>query len=93
MEVGNEMKIFITLTKYNTCQQREEGNPLLVVDYLVRILPSLTTVSNVFMRIGTYPLMLILTVYNNPPLLDLLCTESISFPFQVNVDSLPFVEK
>ena len=31
MEVGNEMGIFITLTKYNTCQQREEGKPLLVM--------------------------------------------------------------
>ena len=88
MEVGNRMKSFITLTKYNTCQQREEGNPQFVVNYLVSILPSLTMVSSVFMRIETYPLILILTVYNNPPLLDLLCTESISFPFQVNVDSL-----
>ena len=25
-EVGNEMEIFITLTKYNTCQWCEEGN-------------------------------------------------------------------
>ena len=25
-EVENEMKIFITLTKYNTCQRRGEGN-------------------------------------------------------------------
>ena len=25
MEGGNEMEIFITLTKYNTHQQREEG--------------------------------------------------------------------
>ena len=24
-EVGNEMEIFIILTKYNTCQRREEG--------------------------------------------------------------------
>ena len=31
------MEIFITLTKYNTCQRREEGNPLLVVNYLVSI--------------------------------------------------------
>ena len=30
-EVGNEMEIFITLTKYNTYQWREEGNPLLMV--------------------------------------------------------------
>ena len=26
MEVGNEMEIFITLTKYNTHQWYEEGN-------------------------------------------------------------------
>ena len=25
-EVGNEMEIFITLTKYNTCRWHEEGN-------------------------------------------------------------------
>ena len=25
-EVGNEIEIFITLTKYNTCQRSEEGN-------------------------------------------------------------------
>ena len=33
-EVGNEMEIFITLTKYNTLQQHEEGKPLLVY-YLI----------------------------------------------------------
>ena len=26
MEVGNKIEIFVTLTKYNTCQWREEGN-------------------------------------------------------------------
>ena len=26
MEVGNEMEIFIALTKYNNCQKRKEGN-------------------------------------------------------------------
>ena len=26
MKVGNEMEIFITLTKYNMCQEHEEGN-------------------------------------------------------------------
>ena len=26
MEVGNEMKIFITLTKYHPHQQHEQGN-------------------------------------------------------------------
>ena len=31
MEVGNQMEIFITLTKYNTRQRSEEGKPLLVV--------------------------------------------------------------
>ena len=39
MEVGNEIEIFITLTKYNTCQQLEEGKPLQVVYYLVSALP------------------------------------------------------
>ena len=29
--VGNEMEIFIRLTKYNTHQWRGEGNPLLMV--------------------------------------------------------------
>ena len=31
------MEIFITLRKYNMRQQHEEGNPLLVVNYLVSI--------------------------------------------------------
>ena len=31
MEVENEMEIFITSTKYNTCPQHEEGKPPLVV--------------------------------------------------------------
>ena len=35
MEVGNEMEIFIALTKYNTRQQHEEGKPLLVIYYLI----------------------------------------------------------
>ena len=34
MDVGNEMEIFITLTKYYSQQQREEGKPLLGVNYL-----------------------------------------------------------
>ena len=38
MEVENEMEIFITLTKYNTPQQHEEGKPLLVVYYLISLL-------------------------------------------------------
>ena len=65
MEVGNEMEIFITLMIYNTRQQREEGKPLLVVYYLISILtPPLTTVSNIFIRQGTNPLMFRGTVYN-----------------------------
>ena len=63
-EVGNEMKIFITLTKYNTHQQCEEGNPMLMGKYLASLLPHLTTVSNIFMRNGTYLLMFIGTIYN-----------------------------
>ena len=39
-EVGNEMEIFIALTKYNTHQRRDEGKPLLVVYYLISILTS-----------------------------------------------------
>ena len=31
MEVGNEMEIFITLTKYNTLKRSEEGNSQVVV--------------------------------------------------------------
>ena len=31
MEVGNEMEIFITLTKYDTQQMDEESKPLLLV--------------------------------------------------------------
>ena len=31
------MEIFITLTKYNTRQQHEEGKPLLVVYYLISL--------------------------------------------------------
>ena len=38
-EVGNEMKIFIKLTKYNTCQLREEGNPPAFGDNLVYFHP------------------------------------------------------
>ena len=62
-EVGNEMEIFITLTKYNNRQWREKGKPLLVAYYLISILTPLTTVFNVFMRNGTYPLMIIGTIY------------------------------
>ena len=41
------MEIFITLTKYNTCQWCEEGKPLLVVYYLISMLTSLTMMSNI----------------------------------------------
>ena len=64
MEIGNEMEIFITLTKYNIHQQREEGKPLLAVYNWVSILSPLSILSNVFMGIETYLLMLISTVYN-----------------------------
>ena len=63
MEVGNEIEIFITLTKYNTRQWHEEGNPLLVVNYLVYF-HLLTIVPNVFMSNGTYSLMFMGRVYN-----------------------------
>ena len=63
-EVGNEIEIFITLKKYNTRQQDEEGKPLLIVYNLISILTPYTIVSNVFMRNGTYTLMFIGTVYN-----------------------------
>ena len=66
MEVGNEMEIFIALTKYYTCLQRKEGNPQLVVPYLItKFHTPLTIVSNVFMRNGTYPLMFLGRVNNN----------------------------
>ena len=48
MEVGNEMEIFITRTKYNTCQRHEEGNQLLVVNYLVSILPPYNSVQHIY---------------------------------------------
>ena len=62
-KVGNEMEIFITLTKYNTHQHHEEGKPLLVVYNLISILTPLSIVSNIFMRNGIYSLMLISKVY------------------------------
>ena len=39
MEVENVMRIFITLTKYNSRQQHEEHKPVLVVYYFVSTLP------------------------------------------------------
>ena len=53
------MEIFITSSKYNTLQLREDGKPLLVSQ-----LPTLTIVSNVFMRNGTYPFLFAGRVYN-----------------------------
>ena len=61
------MEIFITLTKFNTCQEWEEGKLMLVVYYLINILTLLTIVSNVFMRNEIYPLMFICMVYNITP--------------------------
>ena len=65
MEVGNEMETFIKLTKYNTRQWHEEGNPPLVMNYLVSLLLPLIIVSNIFMRLETYHIMFIGMVYNN----------------------------
>ena len=39
------MEIFVIIRKYNTRQLREEGNPELVVNYFVSILPPLIIVS------------------------------------------------
>ena len=58
------MEMFIRLTKYDICQRREEGKPLLVVYYLMTILTPLTIASNVFMRNGTYSLVYVVTAYN-----------------------------
>ena len=41
MEFGNEIEIFITLIRYYTRQQPEEGKPPLVVYYLISILTSI----------------------------------------------------
>ena len=49
-KVGNEMDIFISLIKYNSRRQREEGTACSIV-------------YNVFIRNGIYPLRLIGTVY------------------------------
>ena len=57
-----------------------------MVNFLVSILSPLTIVSNIFMKTGTYALMFIVRVYKTP-FLDLLCTESTSFIFRVDVDS------
>ena len=49
MEFGNEMEIFITLTKYSTRQLYEHGNSLLMVNYLVGILtPSYNSVRRIY---------------------------------------------
>ena len=44
MEVGNEMEIFIVLTKYNTHQQREEASE----DYLSIFLPPHNSVQRIY---------------------------------------------
>ena len=64
MEVGNEMEILITLTKYNTLQWHEEGKPLLVVTTKSVHFTHFTIVSNKFMRNGAYSIMLMGRVYN-----------------------------
>ena len=61
MDVGKEMEIFITLTKYNIHQWCEEGKPLLMFSQHIY----LTIVFNIFMRNGTYPLMFIGRLCNN----------------------------
>ena len=62
MVVGNEMVIFITLT--NTILASGMKNVATASgDYLVYF-HTLTIVSNIFMRNGTYPLMFIGRVYN-----------------------------
>ena len=66
MQAGNEMEIFITLTKYNTCPQCEEDTHCLwwLLSEHIYLPPSFTIVSNLFMRNGTYPLMFIDKAYN-----------------------------
>ena len=51
MVVGNEMEIFITLTKYNIHQQREEGKPLLAVYYLISNPPPFTIVTDISINV------------------------------------------
>ena len=49
MDTENEMEIFITLTKYNTCQRCEDGKPLQVMYYLISILtPPHTSVQCIY---------------------------------------------
>ena len=36
-EVG-EKEIFLTLTKYNTCQRREKGKPQLMMNFLITMI-------------------------------------------------------
>ena len=59
MDVGNEMEIFITLTKYNTRQQRREEDKPLPETTTLLVNPPLTIMFNVYVRNGTYPLMFI----------------------------------
>ena len=62
--IGNEMEIFITLTKYNTRQRCEEGNHCSWWRLCTFLPPPLTIVSNLFIRNGTHSLMFIGRVYN-----------------------------
>ena len=50
MAVGNEMKIFIKLTKYNTRQKGGESNPLLISGALINqhITPSHSSVQRIY---------------------------------------------
>ena len=64
MKVGKEMELFITLTKYNTCQRHVEGNTLLVLTILSAEI-TCTIICNVFLRNGTYLLLFTEKVYNN----------------------------
>ena len=63
MKVVNEMEIFITLTICNTCPHRKEDNRSLW--WLCNIFRPFKIMSDVFMRNGTYPLMVIGKIYNN----------------------------
>ena len=49
MKVGNEIEIFITVTKYNTSPWCEEGNLLLMLNYLVSILhPTYNSIQHIY---------------------------------------------
>ena len=84
--VGNEVAIFLTLTKSNTSRRREEGKPLLMVFDLMSILTLLIVVTNVFVSNGTYPLIFTSTVYNIiSPYGVVLCCYQKRFSFSLKV--------